>query len=337
MAKDQTGRRRASPVKYDNTGKPIKPGVKYDNTGKPINSKPTSKPTPKPTPKTSSSTAQVPKGGVKLPTTGSSEKAKLARSLIKKGVGRLVPGFGLILMAAEVAEYLGGGETATSQRPGRTGRRGGGSQGSAAKERKLQDKLDKLQSRYDKTKELLEKSGGMDTSRMEGANRLLSQIDQVEQQLKDLRGSPPIPQNRPARAPQLTDSGQVGAAPRPRSEREGKELAGRAAERRYGSGPDREKPSTVDTKSKKPIAKRLMELLGDKRTMEQATKDRKMNEEMEMEREMNVAGRKKGGTVNKKKAPVKKAYGGMVKKKQGGSANKANMKAGFTKRGCSKG
>jgi hypothetical protein len=80
-----------------------------------------------------------------------------------------------------------------------------------------------------------------------------------------------------------------------------------------------------------------MEALGDNRNMEEATRDRKMTEEMEMEREMNVAGRKKGGMAKKKKAPVKKAYGGMVKKKQGGSANKVNMKAGFTRRGCSKG
>jgi hypothetical protein len=97
------------------------------------------------------------------------------------------------------------------------------------------------------------------------------------------------------------------------------------------------RPSTVDTQSKKPLAKRIMEALGDNRTMEQATRDRKMTEEMEMEREMNVAGRKKGGMAKKKKAPVKKAYGGMVKKKHGGSANKVNMKAGFTRRGCSKG
>jgi hypothetical protein len=97
------------------------------------------------------------------------------------------------------------------------------------------------------------------------------------------------------------------------------------------------RPSTVDTRSKKPLAKRIMEALGDNRNMEQATSDRKMTEEMEMEREMNVAGRKKGGMAKKKKAPVKKAYGGMVKKKHGGSANKVNMKAGFTRRGCSKG
>ena len=143
----------------------------------------------------------------------------------------------------------------------------------------------------------------------------------------------PTPKPRPERAPQLTDSGRVGAAPRPRSAREGEELKGRAAERRYGSGPDAKRPSTVDTQSKKPIAKRIMEALGDERTMEQATKDREMNKRMEKE----TMGRKKGGMGQKKKAPVKKAYGGMVKKKQGGSANKVNMKAGFTRRGCSKG
>jgi len=123
----------------------------------------------------------------------------------------------------------------------------------------------------------------------------------------------------------------VRPAPRPRSEGEGKELAARAAERRAGSGSSR--PSTVDTQSKKPIAKRIMEALGDKRTMKQATQDREMTKEMERE----TMGRKKGGMAKKKKAPVKKAYGGMVKKKQGGSANKVNMKAGFTRRGCSKG
>jgi hypothetical protein len=143
--------------------------------------------------------------------------------------------------------------------------------------------------------------------------------------------TPPKPSPRPERAPKLTDSGRVNAPPRPRSEREGKELASNAAERRAGSGSSR--PSTIDTRSKKPIAKRIMEALGDKRTMEQATKDREMNQEMERE----TMGRKKGGMAKKKKAPVKKAYGGMVKKKQGGSANKVNMKAGFTQRGCSKG
>jgi hypothetical protein len=209
------------------------------------------------------------------------------------------------------------------------------SRGFAAKEQKLQNKLDNLQSRYDDARKLLEEPGGMDTSRMKGANRLLSQIDEVKQQLKDMRGSVPKPSPRPKRSPEIPDSVRVNAPPRPRSEREGKELAGRAAERRYGSGPDR--PSTVDTRSEKSIAKRIMEALGDKRTMEQASEDARITKEMEMEREMNVAGRKKGGMAKKKKAPVKKAYGGMVKKKQGGSANKVNMKAGFTRRGCVKG
>jgi hypothetical protein len=95
----------------------------------------------------------------------------------------------------------------------------------------------------------------------------------------------------------------------------------------------RNRPSTVDTRSEKSIAKRIMEALGDKRSMEQATRDRKITAEMERE----TMGRKKGGMAKKKKAPVKKAYGGMVKKKQGGSANKVNMKAGFTRRGCVKG
>jgi len=147
----------------------------------------------------------------------------------------------------------------------------------------------------------------------------------------------PVPEPRPKRAPPLTDSGFVKPPPRARSQmdaqRDSKELADRAAERRYGSGPDAKRPSTVDTQSKKPIAKRIMEALGDNRTMEQATKDREMTKEMERE----TMGRKKGGMAKKKKAPVKKAYGGMVKKKQGGSANKVNMKAGFTRRGCSKG
>jgi hypothetical protein len=204
-----------------------------------------------------------------------------------------------------------------------------------SKEQKLEKELATLQSRYDNARELLDKPGGMDKQRMAGAGRLLSQIDEVKQQLKDLRGSAPKSKPSPSGPFPLEDYGQVRAAPVPLSEREGRELAARAAERRAGSGSSR--PATVDTRSKKPIAKRIMEALGDKRNMDQATSDRKMTEEMEMEREMNVAGRKKGGMAKKKKAPVKKAYGGMVKKKQGGSANKVNMKAGFTRRGCSKG
>jgi hypothetical protein len=157
---------------------------------------------------------------------------------------------------------------------------------------------------------------------------------------------PPKPEPRPQRAPPLEGSRDVKPARRPVSAMDAEELAGRAAERRAGSGSSR--PSTVDTQSKKPLAKRIMEALGDNRNMEQATRDRKMTEEMERERmgqKKGGMGQKKkdsvkkayGGMGQKKKDSVKKAYGGMVKKKQGGSANKVNMKAGFTRRGCSKG
>ena len=161
------------------------------------------------------------------------------------------------------------------------------------------------------------------------ANRLTNDIMRLQDRLDAMGKST----RAPKRPPEIPDSGRVYAAPRPRSITEGKELAARAAERRYGSGPDAKKPSPVDTQSKKPIAKRIMEALGDKRTMKQATQDREMTKEMERE----TMGRKKGGMAKKKKAPVKKASGGMVKKKQGGSARKVNMKAGFTRRGCSKG
>jgi hypothetical protein len=210
------------------------------------------------------------------------------------------------------------------------------SRGFAAKEQKLQYKLDNLQSQYSKAKELLEEEGDAGTSRMKGAGRLLSKIDEVKQQLKDLKKARGDGSTRTStQVPELRDYGLVKPAPRPRSAmdaaRDAKELAGRAGERRAGSGSSR--PSTVDTQSKKPLVKRIMEALGDNRTMEEATRDRKMTEEMERER----MGRKKGGMGQKKKDSVKKAYGGMVKKKQGGSANKVNMKAGFTRRGCSKG
>ena len=94
------------------------------------------------------------------------------------------------------------------------------------------------------------------------------------------------------------------------------------------------RPSTVDTESTS-LGRRVAESL-----MEDISDDAKETKRMEEEREMNVAGRKKGGMVKKKKAPVKKAYGGMVKKKKGGMASRTlrtNTKAGFTRRGCSKG
>jgi hypothetical protein len=140
------------------------------------------------------------------------------------------------------------------------------SRGFAAKEQKLQDKLDNLQSRYGKAKELLEEEGDGNTSRMKGAGRLLSQIESVKQQLKDLRGSAPKSKPSPSGPFPLEDYGQVRAAPVPLSEREGRELAAREAERRAGSGSSR--PATVDTRSKKPIAKRIMEALGDNRNMD---------------------------------------------------------------------
>lgn len=194
----------------------------------------------------------------------------------------------------------------------------------AAREQKLQDKLDKLQSRYDNAKELLEKPGGMDTSRMRGANRLLSQINEVKQQLKDLRGyvSAPTPKNRPA----SKYRGEVKPAP-------GSNLEDKGPARSTPPVPEN-RPSPVDTKSKKSIIERLMmELRGEIGRPELTRKRMEENREDAME----TMGRKKGGMAKKKKAPVKKAYGGMVKKKQGGSARKVNMKAGFTRRGCSKG
>jgi hypothetical protein len=198
--------------------------------------------------------------------------------------------------------------------------------------KEVMDKISSLEKEMARTKERMDNATNPFSRRTaESAyNRLMNSYDKAMIEYDNLPQEP-----RSQRAPKLEDSGRVNAPPRPRSELEGKELASNAAERRAGSGSS--SPSTVDTQSKKPIAKRIMEALGDNRTMDQATRDRKMTEEMEMEREMNVAGRKKGGMAKKKKAPVKKAYGGMVKKKQGGSANKVNMKAGFTRRGCSKG
>jgi hypothetical protein len=218
--------------------------------------------------------------------------------------------------------------------------------GFAAKEQKLQKELDNLQSRYGKAIKLIEEEGDGNTSRTKGANIILSKIDEVKQQLKDLRGSAPKSKPSPSGPFPLKDYGRVNAPPRPRSELEGKELVSNAEERRAGSGSSR--PATVNTQSKKPLVKRIMEALGDNRSMEDAIRDRKMTEEMERERmgqKKGGMGQKKkdsvkkayGGMGQKKKAPVKKAYGGMVKKKHGGSANKVNMKAGFTRRGCSKG
>jgi hypothetical protein len=198
----------------------------------------------------------------------------------------------------------------------------------------LNKRIVSLEVQLEKANERAKSDNPLTSARAEATvNRITNDIIRLQDRLDAIGKSTRTSE----RAPEITDSVRVYTPPRPRSQREGKELAGRAAERRYGSGPDSKKPSTVDTRSKKPIAKRIMEALGDERTMEQASEDARITKEMEMEREMNVAGRKKGGMVKKKKAPVKKAYGGMVKKKHGGSANKVNMKAGFTRRGCAKG
>ena len=239
--------------------------------------------------KTSSSTALVPRGGAVLPKTGN-----LAKSLIKRGVGRLIPGLGLILTAVEVADYLRGDETAANELANYGGQMG---RGRREKEKSSQERAERVT-----------RDEPFDITELK-----------MRQDLENPRNVLPAPRPRSA-----TDAA-----------RDAKEAASRVVEKVVGSGSS--SPSTVDTQSKKPLAKRIMEALGDKRPMERATRDRKMTEEMEMEREMNVAGRKKGGMAKKKKAPVKKAYGGMVKKKHGGSANKVNMKAGFTRRGCSKG
>jgi hypothetical protein len=198
--------------------------------------------------------------------------------------------------------------------------------------KEVMDKIAFLEKDIARTKERMDNATNFLSRRIDESayNRLMNSYDKAMAEYDNLPQEP-----RPQRDFKLEDYGQVRAAPVPLSEREGRELAARVADRRAGSGSS--SPSTVDTRSKKPLAKRIMEALGDNRPMAQATSDRKMTEEMEMEREMNVAGRKKGGMAKKKKAPVKKAYGGMVKKKHGGSANKVNMKAGFTRRGCSKG
>jgi hypothetical protein len=305
MASGNMGRRTSAPVKYDNTGKPTKQGVKSDNTGKPIKPGAKSDNTGKPinsksTPTTSSSTAQVPKGGAKLPTTGDSAKASLAKSLIKKGVGRLVPGVGLILTAAEVVKHLNSGETAANKPVANYGG-----------QMRLNRRKEESESSQERAKRITRKEP-FDIKELDTELRM-------KEDLKNPREVLTAPGSH------LKDEG--GAY----SKFQNKEAASRLVEKVVGS--DSSRPLPVDTQSKKPLVKRIMEALGDNRSMKDATRDRKMTEEMERER----MGQKKGGMGQKKKDSVKKAYGGMVKKKQGGSANKVNMKAGFTRRGCSKG
>jgi len=230
--------------------------------------------------------------------------------------------------------------------------------GSAAKkntsrpETATRDELNKrilsLEVQLEKANERAKSDNPLTSARAEAtANRLANDIMRLQDRLDAMGKST----RTPTQVPKLPDYGMVKPAP-------GSKLKDEGPARSRPPMP-KNRPSTVDTQSKKPIAKRIMEALGDNRTMEQATKDREMNKQMEKE----AMGRKKGGMAKKKKAPVKKAYGGMVKKKQGGSANKVNMpytqggsarkvnmpytqggsarkvnmKAGFTRRGCSKG
>jgi hypothetical protein len=193
--------------------------------------------------------------------------------------------------------------------------------------KEVMDKIASLEMEMARTKERMDNATNPVSKRVSESsyNRLMKSHDKAMAEYEDLPQEP-----RSQRVP------PVGGGSREVKPAPGSDLKDKGPARSEPPVPQN-RPATVNTQSKKPLAKRIMEALGDNRTMEQATRDRKMTEEMEMEREMNVAGRKKGGMAKKKKAPVKKAYGGMVKKKQGGSANKVNMKAGFTRRGCSKG
>jgi phage-related minor tail protein len=76
----------------------------------------------------------------------------------------------VLFYCGKVADYLRGDETDAS---------------------KLENELATLQSQYSKAKELLEEEGDAGTSRMKGAGRLLSKIDEVKQELKDLKRSQP--------------------------------------------------------------------------------------------------------------------------------------------------
>jgi hypothetical protein len=102
------------------------------------------------------------------------------------------------------------------------------------------------------------------------------------------KATPPKPTSRPARAPKLADGGSVKAAPKPRSAREGKEMAERATERRanyLAGGPDRQRKSGTnvsDMAAKKGGAKdsddagyNLAKKMGDKRTKEDMVAQRK--------------------------------------------------------------
>jgi hypothetical protein len=204
--------------------------------------------------------------------------------------------------------------------------------------KEVMDKIAFLEKDMARTKERMDNATNpLSRLRAESAyNRLMNSYDKAMIEYDDLPQEP-LPQRAP---PVGGGSREVKPAP-------GSDLKDKGPARSESPVPQN-RPATVNTQSKKPLAKRIMEALGDKRSMEDAIRDRKMTEEMERERmgqKKGGMGQKKkdsvkkayGGMGQKKKDSVKKAYGGMVKKKHGGSANKVNMKAGFTRRGCSKG
>jgi hypothetical protein len=92
----------------------------------------------------------------------------------------------------------------------------------------------------------------------------LTTVEKKEAKKAAREALPPKPEPRPQRAPPLEGSRDVKPAPRPRSamdaERDAKEAASRVVEKVVGS--DSSRPLPVDTKSKKPLAKRIMEALG---------------------------------------------------------------------------
>jgi hypothetical protein len=117
------------------------------------------------------------------------------------------------------------------------------------------------------------------TQKQKDAVARLTPVEKKEAKKAAREALPPKPEPRPQRAPPLdrNQTRDVKPAPRPVSAmdaaqavaRDAKQLAGQAGEGRASSGSSR--PSTVNTQSKKPLAKRIMEALGDKRTMKQAT------------------------------------------------------------------
>jgi hypothetical protein len=113
-------------------------------------------------------------------------------------------------------------------------------------------------------------SGKKPPQKQQDAVARLTPVEQKEAKKAAREALPPKPEPRPERAPPVGGgSREVKPAPRPRSAmdaaqaaaRDAKEAASRVVEK-VVLGSDSSRPSTVDTKSKKPLAKRIMEALG---------------------------------------------------------------------------